>query len=280
MRTGDEIREIFRLKYSNIDSGQAPGISDFELSLLLTDAQKQIVDEYYSGAYARRQPLEDVERVRKNLSILIRERNFDNSYFVNTDDTIYGYNTVSIPVRTSDYYLWRIQHEECEITVPEKDCKPDKGYIRVKPVRHDELDKVLRNPFKSPDVYVLRLDVGNRHQLISNYTIKNYTVRYVEFPPPFIIAPLGGFVSTTVPANINNVSEYERPWETVDGQREPYGFLREYISESWLVTRDGVPCIFDNFVEDIIINRAVELAILGYKENSLQMQMGMDSKEE
>ena len=73
MRTGDEIREIFNLKYNNLNSGQAPGLNDFEISLLLTDAQKQIIEEYYTGMFAKRQPFESVERLRKNLSVITKE---------------------------------------------------------------------------------------------------------------------------------------------------------------------------------------------------------------
>ena len=39
-------------------------------------------------------------------------------------------------------------------------------------------------------------------------------------------------------------------------------------------------CIFDNFVEDVIIDRAVELAMAGYKENSLQGNMMMNTRKQ
>jgi len=73
MRTGDEIREIFNLRYNNLNSGMSPGLNDFEISLLLTDAQKQIIDEYYTGMFAKRQSFESVERLRKNLSVITKE---------------------------------------------------------------------------------------------------------------------------------------------------------------------------------------------------------------
>ena len=109
MRRGDEVREVFNLKYNNLNSGQSPGFNDFEISLLLTDAQRQIVDEYYSGTHMKRQSFESVERVRKNISSITKEIEFkegfneENSYFKR--GTFKNYFSVNIPVQTKDYHL-------------------------------------------------------------------------------------------------------------------------------------------------------------------------------
>ena len=73
MRSGDEIRELFNLKYNNLNSSQSPGFNDFEISMLLTNAQREVVDMYYTGYYHRNQSFEIVERVRKNISIITKE---------------------------------------------------------------------------------------------------------------------------------------------------------------------------------------------------------------
>lgn len=49
MRTGQEIRDIFNLHYDNIMSAASPGLNDYEISLYLTQAHKEIIYNYYSG---------------------------------------------------------------------------------------------------------------------------------------------------------------------------------------------------------------------------------------
>ena len=67
MRTGQEIRDIFNLHYDNIMSAASPGLNDYEISLYLTQAHKEIIYNYYSGKvvskkilrYANRRTLYD-----------------------------------------------------------------------------------------------------------------------------------------------------------------------------------------------------------------------------
>ena len=68
MRTGIEVRELFNLDYNNINSGLAPGLNDYEISLYLTKAQREIIDEYYKGTSNKGETFEVNERLRKALS--------------------------------------------------------------------------------------------------------------------------------------------------------------------------------------------------------------------
>ena len=246
MRSGDEIREIFNLRYNNLNSGVAPGLNDFEISLLLTDAQKQIIDEYYTGLFAKRQPFESVERLRKNLSVITVE-----NPNVTLEFSEFLFRTYLSYMATLPQDTWRVFYEHA-IVLDEVPCLGETAIV-VKPVRHDELDKFLKNPFKSPsDYFVLRTDINGKHQLLSKYPLKSYCIRYIKFPDPFIISDLREI-------------DQSDGWAKIEGRWTP---------------KNSIPCIFDNFVEDIIIDRAVELAMVGYKENSLQAQMLVNSRKE
>ena len=72
MRSGDEFREIFNLKYNNINSGVSPGLNDYEISLYLTEAQKEIIENFYSGS-SKGFTFEGEEKVRKNLTYITKE---------------------------------------------------------------------------------------------------------------------------------------------------------------------------------------------------------------
>ena len=65
--------------------------------------------------------------------------------------------------------------------------------ISVKVVRHNELSKILNNPFRQPSEYFcFRLDLSNRHELISKYPLSVYSVRYLKMPEPIILSNLSG----------------------------------------------------------------------------------------
>ena len=81
---------------------------------------------------------------------------------------------------------------------------------------------------------------------MSKYEITDYCVRYIDFPKPFIISDISDVFTGC------NIEKYT----------------------------DFSPCIFDSFVEDIIIDRAVQLATVSYKENSLQTQMAVNMRKE
>ena len=72
MRTGDEFREVFNLKFNNINSGVSPGLNDYEISLYLTEAQREIIENFYSGSM-KGLTFEQMEKVRKNLTDITKE---------------------------------------------------------------------------------------------------------------------------------------------------------------------------------------------------------------
>lgn len=90
------------------------------------------------------------------------------------------------------------------------------------------------------------------HEIISKHSVTKYLCRVLEHPKPFIIG------------NLKDFSDEMGLTETL---------TIEGISTESL-------CIFDNFVEDIIINRAIELASSDYKEDSLQMKAQMNLRAE
>ena len=62
----------------------------------------------------------------------------------------------------------------------------------VFPVTQDTLVRTKRSPFRGPNERrILRLDSGkNQVELISNYEIHSYTVRYLSRPEPIILKDL------------------------------------------------------------------------------------------
>ena len=152
---------------------------EYEKSIFLTKAQEQIVLELY-------QELEQSEEVRKYLSNLIKTDNY--VPVGEQDETLINNNFKSYKVEINNDILFMI-YEQCTLS-DENNCINNK-IVSVVPTIHDDLDKVLKNPFKSPNSRkVIRLDFDNKIELISKYNISNYKIRYLKKPNPIILVSL------------------------------------------------------------------------------------------
>ena len=152
---------------------------EYEKSIFLTKAQEQIVLELY-------QELEQSEENRKYLSNLIKTGNY--VPVGEQDDTLINNTFKSYKVEIEDSVLFMI-YEQCTLS-DENNCINGR-IVSVIPTIHDDLDKVLKNPFKSPNNRkVIRLDFDNKIELISKYNISNYKVRYLKKPNPIILVKL------------------------------------------------------------------------------------------
>ena len=152
---------------------------EYEKSIFLTKAQEQIVLELY-------QELEQSEESRKYLSNLIKTGNY--VPVGEKDEALINNTFKSYKVEIEDSVLFMI-YEQCTLS-DENNCVNGR-IVSVVPTIHDDLDKVLKNPFKSPNSRkVIRLDFDNKIELISKYNISNYKVRYLKKPNPIILVTL------------------------------------------------------------------------------------------
>ena len=152
---------------------------EYEKSIFLTKAQEQIVLELY-------QELEQSEENRKYLSNLIKTGNY--VPVGEQDETLINNTFKSYKVEIEDSVLFMI-YEQCTLS-DENNCINGR-IVSVVPTIHDDLDKVLNNPFKSPNNRkVIRLDFDNKIELISKYNVSNYKIRYLKKPNPIILVKL------------------------------------------------------------------------------------------
>lgn len=164
---------------NNFGEQNTLAFDEYEKSVFLTKAQEQIVLELY-------QELEQSEESRKYLSNLIKTGNY--VPVGEQDENLINNTFKSYKVEMEDSILFMI-YEQCTLR-DENNCINNK-IVSVVPTIHDDLDKVLKNPFKSPNSRkVIRLDFDNKIELISKYNISNYKVRYLKRPNPIILVTL------------------------------------------------------------------------------------------
>lgn len=184
--TCEEFSLEFDLLYNNIMSNKAPGLSEYEKSLFLTQAQESIVLDIYSGKYG--DSFERTEETTSYLNQLLKQRTYNSGEFTEGNKL----DTRSIFV-TLPEDIWFKTGETATIMDDSYKCQVDGlREVMVFPVTQDTLVRTKRSPFRGPNERrILRLDSGkNQVELISNYEIFTYTVRYLSRPEPIILKEL------------------------------------------------------------------------------------------
>lgn len=184
--TCEEFSLEFDLLYNNIMSNKAPGLSEYEKSLFLTQAQESIVLDIYSGKYG--DSFERTEETTSYLNQLLKQRTYDSGEF--TEGNKLDTRSVFITLPED---IWFKTGEIAYIIDDFYKCNVDGlREVMVFPVTQDTLVRTKRSPFRGPNERrILRLDSGkNQVELISNYEIHSYTVRYLSRPEPIILKEL------------------------------------------------------------------------------------------
>ena len=183
--TNKEFSYEFDILYNNIMSNQAPGLDDYEKSVFLTKAQEEIIINYYSGKNALLESFEKTEEIRRYLDTLVKSK------YINVSS---AGTEIFIPKKlgteyhadiTTDKDVWFIVYE---VAIDNKN-----NIIPIVPVTHDELTRIIRNPFRRPtNNRILRVDTDNKVELISpeGVEIAKYGIRYIQKPKPIILSAL------------------------------------------------------------------------------------------
>lgn len=174
--TNAEFSNQFDILYNNIMSNAAPGLDEYEKSVFLTQAQRDIIIGIYNGREVPGLSFESVEESRRYLSELVKEKEIKDIDFK---------SLIGLPDK-----LWFITLEQATFD-SSKDPKLKDYVAKVVPVKQDYLTTYLKNPFKGPSKdRVLRVDIEGKVKLYSKYDIKTYYISYIEKPTPIILEDL------------------------------------------------------------------------------------------
>ena len=156
---------------------------EYEKSLFLTKAQELYVINLYSGD--DKDAFETSEKYRRYLSELIVSAKLDKPIDYNN-----AYSSKSTVFKLPEDILF-ITLEQASISNKDDECLDNKT-LQIIPTRQDELHRVMKNPFRRPNKNkILRLDLGdNLIELVSEYKIKEYWLRYLKKPEPIILEDL------------------------------------------------------------------------------------------
>ena len=166
--------------------------NEFDKSCFLTDAQEDLIREYYSGRGIS-DAFEETEETRRALAELV----------IHEEITVSDADASSVLTNHSYVFdlpsdLWYIVYEGAVLNLEGSDACEEalngigEGAVII-PARYDELHYLLNNPFRGPKGNrVLRLDKsGNQVELISiSHPVAKYVIRYITQPSPIILVDL------------------------------------------------------------------------------------------
>lgn len=168
---------------------------EYEKSVFLTNAQEEIIIEIYTGKNQYGDSLERTEEVRRYLSNLVKT--------FETSEKLTGHLGLS---KSSMFFqipedVWFITYESAVLKDSRLGCL-DGEEASITPVAQDDFYRVYRNPFRGPGRgRALRLDINDGIvEIVSDYNIDKYLVRYLSRPTPIILVNLPSDLS------INGVS--------------------------------------------------------------------------
>lgn len=245
--TTQEFYHEFNLLYDNIASKGAPGLDEYEISQFLTLAQEELIKDKNSPKSNRLQEgFEASDKRRTDLKELIVD--YKTLTTVPMVDGI-SHRSVFFEI-PNDVFL--IKQESAVMQEP----KCPGRTVEVIPKTLDEYNVQVKNPFKKYNKNkVWRLDYNsigpgtNVVELISEYPIVQYKMRYLKRANPIILTDL-------------DAGDYIGSGLTILGQTQ------QQTSE------------LDPSTHSEIVRRAVTYATLSYKENNLQNQVGLYERKE
>lgn len=186
--TYSEFKQEFLIAYDAVASNKLPGFIDYEISVILTKAQENILKRVYSHkSNLKREGFEGSEKRRKELGSLVVTSILEPARTIT--DNVIGDPSISEVFSLPDDCFFVVEES---VKIKHEDCSTD-TYSTIKPITHDFYQANLENPFKKPYSKVLwRLDYNGKHEIIHDgkTEIKEYKIRYIKQPNPIIVSDI------------------------------------------------------------------------------------------
>lgn len=196
-----EFSNQFDILYNNIMSNAAPGLNEYEKSVLLTKAQNEIIKNYFNPQGNKYQEGFDGSA----------KRQIDFSELVTTAKITSTTSGSTYDKRGKLYEL----PEKLMIIIQES-IDTDNGTFQVIPIKFDEYMRIMSKPFKEPlkwQAWRLVTDSNSsvNAEIIAHTpdTIESYNIRYIRRPNPIILVNLATEYGDLTIDGISTVSECE-----------------------------------------------------------------------
>jgi hypothetical protein len=219
--TVDEMDIRFDILYNNISSNASVPLNAYEKSVFLSQAQRDIIIELYSGRNNMGLSFESTEEARaylyplvKKKSLEIEETNKSNSLYPKINKYTVD-RTVTKVINGKE----EVDKDKSLLDVMFITYEYVNNSIPVTPVMQDNIHNVFKNPFKKPTKdRALRLDVADKIELYSSEELKSYDISYICYPHPVVLKDDDYDMGLTIDGvNLNKLDEnnYWKPISSI-----------------------------------------------------------------
>ena len=181
--TAEQMHIQFKMGLDKSDTLSNPNFEPEEINVWLNKAQDRFIKTRYSHDL-KQETFEETQKRTDDLREVIVEETLPPS---DTQEPVKPNGVLFNLPGVVDHrpYYWFAINEECQIRY--RNCKD--GYVyerkRVKPIQHDDYNKVIDDPFNKPTRgKIVRLMHDHYAELIGDgtYEIQTYILRYIKRP--------------------------------------------------------------------------------------------------
>lgn len=257
----NELSNTFDLLYNNLTSNQAAGLNEYEKSVLLTKAQKELLlnkfDSASNGNTVKKGFDESIIR-QADFSTLIRSKSAKqaDADIVKIDPRSYVFET---PDEVFLILNESLQWQDTDNTV--------KAQRRLVAISYDEYSRLMSKPYKEPlkwEAWRLITNASNEKPLIEVVATTSDKKKYADYTPWYVVR----YVKKPKPIILANFSEVLGEDLSIDGYKGS--------EDIYTTNDDGIitnPCDMPEMTHEMIVQRAVELAKVAWEGDVNQTQM-------
>lgn len=198
-----EFSNSFDVLYNNIMSNAAPGINEYEKSVLLTKAQDEVLKNYFNPKGNKYQEGFDGSA----------KRQIDFSGLISIKEGTLLNGQAGFDFRAKIYRM-----PEDVFLIINETLTTDTGVKQVVPISFDEYSKLMSKPYKEPLKYqawrLVTEGSGSDNIIVeliphSGETVSKYTIRYVRRPKPIVLVDLASEYGDVSINGVSTISECE-----------------------------------------------------------------------
>lgn len=198
-----EFSNQFDILYNNIMSNAAPGLNEYEKSVLLTKAQDEVLKNYFNPKGNKYQEGFDGSA----------KRQIDFSGLISVKEGTLLNGQAGFDLRAKIYRM-----PEDVFLIINETLTTDTGVKQVVPISFDEYSRLMSKPYKEPLKYqawrLITESSGSDDIIVeliphSGETVSKYTIKYVRRPKPIILVDLASEYGDVSINGVSTISECE-----------------------------------------------------------------------
>lgn len=198
-----EFSNGFDVLYNNIMSNAAPGINEYEKSVLLTKAQDEVLKNYFNPKGNKYQEGFDGSA----------KRQIDFSGLISVKEGTLLNGQAGFDLRAKIYRM-----PEDVFLIINETLTTDTGVKQVVPISFNEYSRLMSKPYKEPLKYqawrLVTEGSGSDNIIVeliphSGETVSKYTIRYVRRPKPIVLVDLAFEYGDVSINGVSTISECE-----------------------------------------------------------------------